>query len=311
MILVFERLSWLRLNQMKENDEVNIETWASSLMELDNLVFEKENTPTYPQLSSALVSIGPSTYYRSKGFSSSISINHLISSLDPLLTLITKLQQITTPPDAATLYQNLCHEIKAFENKAQTVSYRSQIISAAKYLICALLDELIVITPWVDTEWEKYNLVTSFYKEKWSDDQFFLILQRSLEDPGAHIDLLEFIFLCLKLGYEGKYRTMDRGHLELQSITVELYRVISHYREGSSKSLHITLENPNYPQALKRNYLHLLPPTWLISSLLVLLVVGIFSFFSLKLMDVASPIYQFIDTLNPGKDNEKVPAYLQ
>jgi len=242
------------------------------------------------------------TYYRSKAFTSTIGINNLINAADPLITLITKLRRISLPPDIALLHQNLCHEIKAFENKAQTLGYRSPLIIAARYVICALLDELIAITLWPSSDHKKYNLVETFHKELWEEDRFFLILERSLQDPAGHIDLLVLIYLCLRLGYEGKYRGMERGHLELRNIIDHLYSVIAYHRDEFSRGLLISLDNPSYTSMKKKIYFHLLPPAWVISAFMILALLFIFTFFYLRLVENASPIVQLLNSLQSSQE---------
>ncbi len=281
----------------QENYQMNIETLANSLMELEEYGIESKNQPD-PPASNSVLPIALPTYYRSKAFSSNISINNLINASDPILTLVTKLRQIPAPPDANVLYLNLCHEIKAFENKAQTQGYRLQIIFAAKFVVCALLDELIAITLWPNLEWKKYSLIETFHKENWEHDQFYLILERGLQDAVAHIDLLELIYICLRLGYEGKFRSIERGHLELKSMIDHLYHVITQHREEFSRSLLIRLGDPSHQLSRQKNYFHLLPSAWLISTIMIVSLIIIFIFFYSKLIETASPIYQFINTFH-------------
>lgn len=283
----------------REYYEMNIENWANSIIELeDNYSHSDEpiSEHSMPFNSSALVSTMP-TYYRSRAFSSHIGINNLINACDPIITLVTKLRRITIPPDTEMLYQNLCHEIKAFENKAQTLGYRSQLILASRYVICMLLDELITLTLWPDPESKKFSFTETFHKNMGEGDTFFKILDRSLLDPAGHIDLLELIYISLRLGFEGKYRGVERGHLELRNITDHLYNVINQYRDEFSRTLHIAVEQPTYFRMQKKNYFHLLPPAWMISTVMILSLLTIFIFLYLKMIEIATPVNEFINTL--------------
>ncbi|MBT2372289.1 type IVB secretion system protein IcmH/DotU [Pseudomonas fluorescens] len=42
--------------------------------------------------------------------------------------------------------------------------------------------------------------------------------------------MLELMYLCLSLGFEGKYRVVERGVLQLEGIRDALYRQIRHVR---------------------------------------------------------------------------------
>lgn len=286
----------------QDHYENHIESWASSLIALEEGYFDPASHSLNEQPTAPLIPLGTPTYYRSKAFASTIGINPLINAADPLLTLATKLRKITIPPDCAQLHQNICHELRAFDNKAQTMGYRTQLILAARFIICSLLDELIPMTLWPEMDWKKFSLVDTFHKEDWDNDRFFLILERSLQDAAGHLDLLELIYVCLRLGYEGKYRQLERGHYKLQNLTEHLFSVINHHRDEFSRGLHITLENPNFTQITKKNYLHLLPPAWMVSTLMILLLLSVFTFFYMKLVETASPVTQFLNTLRPVQE---------
>ncbi len=52
----------------------------------------------------------------------------------------------------------------------------------------------------------------------------------SVEDPSRHIDLMELQYLCLALGFAGKYQVVDRGHSHLAEVQQDLYRKIRAHR---------------------------------------------------------------------------------
>jgi type VI secretion system protein ImpK len=285
--------------------EVNLENWANSIIDLEeNKHDQYSNYHEYTPVSNgSLIPLGPATYYRSKAFSSQVGINPIINAADPLLTLISKLKRITIPPVISVFYQNICHELKAFENKAQTSGYHSQLISAARYILCSTLDDLLsLLFPTMDRK--KYSFVDTFHEDVSDENLFFLILERSSQDPSGHIDLLELIYICLRLGFEGKYRGLDRGYLELRYITERLYQVISQYRDEFSRNLFISFDMPNLHPINKKNYLHLLPPAWTVSTLTVVLLFILFVYFYTKLLESASPVSQFINASQIQNETE-------
>lgn len=277
--------------------EMNIENWAAGLMELEEASTLAEEIPktTFNGVKSQLPVATPS-YYRSKAFTNTVGINKLITAADPMLTLATKLRKVKAPADPALLHQNLCHEIKAFENKAQTLGYNSQLVLAARYALCALLDELITLNLWEGVAWKPFLLIETFHKEVWDNDRFFLILERSLQDPAAHLDLLELMYVCLRFGYEGKYRGIERGHFELVQITDHLYHCIKHYRDEFSRNLLVAIETPTH-HSFKESYFHLFPPTWLVSTLMIIFLMVTFCYLYLDLVETSLPITQFLNTL--------------
>lgn len=216
-----------------------IDTLLSS--QQHNFIDDMQNLSNMPvALPNPLLAGINHAYYRSILFNIDHSINPLIGAAAPLFTLAGKLPHLITSPDLPKLYHDLAHEIKAFENKAQHHNYRAQTIFAARFALCAWLDEIILQTPWGNNpHWRQENLLTAFQQEDWDGEKIFLMLQRICDDPAIHIDLLELLYLCLSLGFEGKYRNVERGHAQLAQIVDELYKIIQQQRGEFSKRLTI------------------------------------------------------------------------
>jgi type IV/VI secretion system ImpK/VasF family protein len=193
-----------------------------------------------------------------------------------LLTIASALKTLISAPNLTELYQDLCHETKAFENKAQTYNYRSHLILAARYALCTLIDEIILSTAWGNkSDWKNQNLLGTFQGETWGGERFFVILERSSEDPALYIDLLELMYICLNLGFEGKYHQIERGHQQLTVIMDNLFRLIMQQRGEFSKKLFL---RPNLiPEKKSTNRLM---PIWLVAIMMVMLLSIIYGGFN-------------------------------
>jgi len=210
------------------------------------------------------------SYYRSKIFTSEIGINPLIAAASPIFAIVEKLAKTRYISDISKLHQDLTHEIKAFENKIQTQGYRSQIILAARYVLCAWIDEVILNTEWgIDSEWDKRRLVNNLQESAAGNQQFFVLLDRCSQDPAIYIDLLELMYLCLILGLEGDYRYLERGHIQLSSLIDNLYQCIRQQRGDFSKNLEVKLEVATKPRTLNRSLL--LPILCFIGSIVIII----------------------------------------
>ena len=210
---------------------MTIKVAPTSLDELTNSLLEMDDSQ--PLSSSDRVNLTAATsYYRSKLFTTFHSINPLIA------------------PPYSTLHKNLVHEMKAFECQTQNHGYRANTILAARYVLCALADELILNTQTDDKlEWKKQTLLQTFQCESSGSDRFFLILERSREDPLLYIDLLELIYVCLRFDFKGKFRDKLKGHEELQCLTDNLYHCIREQRGDISNAL-----SDYKPGTIKKSY---------------------------------------------------------
>ena len=252
---------------------MSIKTAPTSLDELTNSLLEMEDVQ--PLSTPERVNLTPaSSYYRSQLFTTFHSINPLIAAASPLLAMITKLSKQTSSIQYTTLHKNLVHEMKAFECQTQNHGYRANTILAARYILCAWVDEIILNTQeGAAASLQKQSLLQTFQRESYGSDRFFLILERSCEDPVLHIDLLELIYLCLRFGFQGKFRNQAHGHEDLNTITDTLYHCIREQRGEISKALS-DYQPDNLPKSYVRRKLRLIT---VIPSLCILGLVIIFA----------------------------------
>lgn len=248
----------------------------------------------------AVVPRQQNAYYRSKTFSVNGGINPLADAAAPIFAIVNKLKNSTAALDLIQLFYDLTHEIKAFEQRAQIQGYRPNTIMAARYVLCALLDETILTTPWgKSSEWLRQNLISSLHGEADRNEKFFLILERSCQDASTHIDLLELLYFCMSLGFAGKYRETNNGHEYLGKISDELYQVIQQQRGEFPK--HLTLEQPAKQHKTKTK---LKLKVWpIVLTTLLTLIIMCFMYFSFDhaLNNSMSTLNQILNQLqNPS-----------
>lgn len=177
------------------------------------------------------------SYYRSQSFTASSGTNPLVTAAMTFLVILQQLRQTTYYHDLSTLQQQLIHEMRAFESYAQHQNYRSDQILLARYILCASCDDVIQQTSWGATgSWDNYQLLALFHKETQGGDRFFVILDRLREDPAIYIDLLELMYLCLSLGFTGRYRNAANT-TELDNLVEQLFELIRWQRGELKKNL--------------------------------------------------------------------------
>lgn len=241
-------------------------------MQTDEMLDEhvQENTQLKP-IPNELVAHTDHAYYRSQLFHFDSGVNPLISAADPVLTVATKLMANHHTPDTDNLHADLIHEMNAFESNANNHQYPPQIILAARYILCTFIDETITNSHWgKKIDWQSQSLLQRFHQEASGRVRFFVILERSSEDVHSNIDLLELIYLCLRLGYEGKYQQREKGLEDLIKVTDNLYGLIREHRGNFSKKLLIEDKG-----STSFTYHDKLPSLNLLLALLILLAIVI------------------------------------
>ena len=133
--------------------------------------------------------------------------------------------------DIPDLRRQALEDIRSFEDRARAAGIPNEIVLAARYVLCATVDEAVMSTPGgSQSEWAQNPLLVALHREAWGGEKFFEMLDRIARDPGRHIDLMELQYVSLALGFMGKYHTMDRGHERLAEVRAGLYRTIRSQR---------------------------------------------------------------------------------
>ncbi len=80
-------------------------------------------------------------------------------------------------------------------------------------------------------------LLTRFHNETWGGEKVFVLLARLQEDPVRYRDILEFIYLCLCLGFEGRYKVMSKGQGSSERIVRQLHKQLAPEAGGEAPSV--------------------------------------------------------------------------
>ncbi|WP_260958448.1 type IVB secretion system protein IcmH/DotU [Pseudomonas citri] len=156
-----------------------------------------------------------------------ISLNPLVTAAFGLLSQVMDIKYGGERGDLHLLKQELIYGLEQFEARAVQGDVEGSQMMAARYVLCTVIDEAIVTTSWgLASEWSQISLLSSFHGETFGGEKVFQLLDRLSKDPVKHLPMLELLYLCLSLGFEGKYRVQTRGVLELEGIRDALYRLI-------------------------------------------------------------------------------------
>ena len=130
--------------------------------------------------------------------------------------------------DPEKLRQSVMAELRGFENAALKAGQDAQKVKVARYALCATLDDVVLNTPWGEQSvWAQQSMVGTFHRETVGGDRFYDLLARLEQDPNTNIDLLEFLYMCLSLGFEGRLRIEAGGpdkHLQIRNALARIIR---------------------------------------------------------------------------------------
>jgi type VI secretion system protein ImpK len=223
-----------------------------------------------------------------------LGLNPLEAAAGPLLAMLTRLRNTIAHPAPASLRAQLLSYLRQFQERAEAAGVVRNDVLLARYALCSALDEAVLSTPWGgDGEWGKQSLLISVHNEAWGGEKVFQLLEHCLQSPRERLHLLELLYLCMCLGFEGRYRVMSDGRTQLEILRERTSAAIRSARGESEREL-----SPHWRGlAVVRDRLSQFVPPWVGLAvglaLLLLLLLGL----RLKLASDAEPVFKNIHAL--------------
>jgi type VI secretion system protein ImpK len=164
--------------------------------------------------------------------------NPLIANAFSLLSIVPKLRQLPFHHAVDELQEHLRSEIRRFEGLALHHGASQEEVRVAGYFLCSLIDETVLNTPWGNqSNWGHNSLLIQFHNEAWGGERFFQILDRLKQQPAQGLNCLELAYLCLSLGFKGKYRVAGSGMRDIDELRRELYLLIQRVKGDAERTL--------------------------------------------------------------------------
>jgi type VI secretion system protein ImpK len=214
--------------------------------------------------------------------------NKLETAAAALLSLLGRLRDTPSHPDPAALKSSIIEKMRSFERKAEELGVEKETIFWARYALCSALDEIVLSTPWGNqSAWRDQSLLITLHNEGWGGEKFFQLLQKLLQNPARNLELLELMYICLAFGFEGRYRPLPDGFVQLQGVRDNLYRTIRNQHGESEPDLSAHWQGVTQRQNPLVHYV----PLWVMLSISGVLLLLIYSGFSLALNVKSDPLY--------------------
>jgi len=218
-----------------------------------------------------------------------LGLNPLVQAASPLLLRMGQMRNTPGSIDVPSLRRAALDEIRRFEERARAVGVRNEIVLAARYVLCAGLDEAVLSTPsGAQSEWAQHPLLVALHREAWGGEKFFEMLDRIVVDPARHIDLIELQYLILALGFTGKYQMMDRGHEQLADLQHNLHRTIQNHRGAAPPDLSLQWRGLEDQRSRLIRYV----PWWVVVAAALAILGVTFAIYYTKLANQASPLHE-------------------
>jgi type VI secretion system protein ImpK len=221
-------------------------------------------------------------------------LNPLVEAANPILAAVPQIRHALRHPDPAALRKRLLEQIRAFERGAKAAGVAEVQLVMARFALCALLDDSAQVTPW-GRDWAGAGLLAQVQGESSGAEKFFTLLDGLVVAPAANYDLLEFFYVCLALGFEGRYRGGEGSRQALAQARTRLHEVLAKQRPQAAPELSgrwrgAELRARRVPGALA---------LWGAGSACVLVLAALYFAFSIMLGARSDPVARELARLKP------------
>ncbi|MEO1310554.1 MAG: type IVB secretion system protein IcmH/DotU [Pseudomonadota bacterium] len=221
----------------------------------------------------------------------------LVAAAAPLLLSAAQIRGTARVDSVPALRARVADEVRAFDASARTRGVAEATVLAARYMLCTMIDEAAMATPWGHEHgWSEKTLLAEFHKERDGGEKVFSIIDRAKKEPGVNAGFLQLAYYVLAFGFEGKYRVRESGHLA--NLVDGLYRTLQNQRPAPERALSPAWRGrePSETERLVRSI-----PLWTIFAAAGGLLAAAYIAFSGLLYAAARPAGDLADEIGGGR----------
>ncbi|MBN1128985.1 MAG: type IVB secretion system protein IcmH/DotU [Chitinispirillaceae bacterium] len=127
-----------------------------------------------------------------------------------LFLIVIRMREAEDLGDPAALRKLIMYYLDLFKKNCTTAGISGEAVAEAMYAIVALIDETVLSVPGVCRDyWFGRPLQLDLFGDNIAGEEFYVKLQKILAQAEKKKDVLEIYYICLSLGFEGKYRIMN------------------------------------------------------------------------------------------------------
>ena len=142
------------------------------------------------------------------------------------LILILQLRSTNDYGESEVLKSRVYEMFERFESNARKFGIDNEKIRLAKFALVAFLDETIISSSWPQKEaWLSEPVQIKLFETFNAGEEFFNFLNELSQRTGANKEVLEVYYLCLSLGFKGKYQLQSPENLRkiIDDLNLELH----------------------------------------------------------------------------------------
>ena len=187
-----------------------------------------------------------------------------------LLAFALQLKRSSDPGDAEAMRQKIDEQFRALETKARQADVAQEDVQLAKYAIAAFIDEMILTSSWgLKDSWADKPLQLAYFNDFSAGEEFYNKID-TLRGAKKNA-VLEVYYLCLALGFRGKY--VDLQGMEKKKVLMDsmLREMRGSAPAAGTAGLSPSWQPPDALPGIVKNF-----PAWFVAAACGLVVILLF-----------------------------------
>lgn len=222
-------------------------------------------------------------------------INPLVQAAAPLLQAAPRIRSMGQHANPAALRAALVEGVRQFESTARAQGLPNEQVVAGRYVLCTFLDESASSTPWGGSgAWGSQSLLVLFHDETFGGEKVFQLMGKLAENVSANRNLLELMHTALALGFEGRYRVLENGRAQLDSVRERLAQMLRQATPTVDAALSPTWAGQAARQVRLRDGV----PVWAVAAGVALLLGAVFATLRFNADDHSEPVFSALQALD-------------
>ncbi len=215
-------------------------------------------------------SLAAATQARSAG--PPIDMNDLIRGMGsplaaaavPLLGLVARLRNTGSNVNVASVRDRVFRELHTYARAGREAGAQPEMLRAAHYALSATVDDVVMNTPWgAHSDWRNRTMVNEFHKDVEGGERFYAYLAKMMEAPAANRPVLQMMYECLSLGFEGRYRIHQRGPAEHAVVREKVWQALRNVAGPLERELSPDWKGVDAPARGQKRTV----PVWVVAAL--------------------------------------------
>lgn len=223
--------------------------------------------------------------------------NPLVAAYATLLEIAPELERAAPPAQVETLRGRLNDTLIDARDASVGMGVPLTRANQAAWYVAALLDDIALNTPWGGhSDWPSQPLVVSLAGNVDAGTRFFDQLDELMRYANRDPEMLELAYLCLGLGFRGKYRVQGgAGNAALMSLRSQIARAL-HNVDVQAADLSPHWQGVVAPDEPRR----FVVPIWTVGLAALALMAAVYTGLALQLSTKSEELYTLADRLPPA-----------